>query len=180
MRRWLGLLVVGSTINMFSLIGFIMLLGLVTNNGILLVDFANKERERGLSLDDALINAGAIRFRPIVMTTLAMIVGMIPLALAVGRGGAQRAPMAHAEIGGLITSVVLTLIVVPVIISYIDGYSRRAAKLLPTASEDHGGESFSPGIGLIDSKIKRSGSDDQILYMYSYGASPFSHFSLRA
>jgi HAE1 family hydrophobic/amphiphilic exporter-1 len=134
----LGLMVAGSTINMFSLIGFIMLMGLVTKNGILLVDFANQERRRGLSLNDALISAGAIRFRPIVMTTLAMIVGMIPLAMAVSGGGAQRAPMAHAVIGGLISSTVLTLIVVPMILSYIDSLTQRLARFLPKAPDEYG------------------------------------------
>ncbi|MEJ1176008.1 efflux RND transporter permease subunit [Agrobacterium sp. CMT1] len=126
-----GLMVAGSTINMFSLIGFIMLMGLVTKNGILLVDFANRERRRGLSLNEALENAGVIRFRPIIMTTLAMIFGMIPLGLAIGGGGAQRAPMAHAVVGGLISSTFLTLIVVPTILSYIDSISTRFARLLP-------------------------------------------------
>ena len=136
----LGLLIAGSTINMFSLIGFIMLMGLVTKNGILLVDFANQERRRGLSLNDALISAGAIRFRPIVMTTLAMIFGMIPLGLAVSGGGAQRAPMAHAVIGGLISSTVLTLIVVPMILSYIDSITRRLARFMPKAPDNQGAE----------------------------------------
>lgn len=131
----LGLMVAGSTINMFSLIGFIMLMGLVTKNGILLVDFANRERKRGLSLNEALASAGVIRFRPIVMTTLAMIAGMIPLGLAIGGGGAQRAPMAHAVVGGLISSTLLTLIVVPVILSYIDSITRRFARLLPKAPD---------------------------------------------
>nr|WP_295985864.1 efflux RND transporter permease subunit [uncultured Agrobacterium sp.] len=132
----LGLMVAGSTINMFSLIGFIMLMGLVTKNGILLVDFANRERKRGLSLNEALANAGVIRFRPIIMTTLAMIFGMIPLGLAIGGGGAQRAPMAHAVVGGLISSTLLTLIVVPTILSYIDSIVRRFAHLMPKAPDD--------------------------------------------
>lgn len=134
----LGLMVAGSTINMFSLIGFIMLMGLVTKNGILLVDFANRERKRGLSLNEALANAGVIRFRPIIMTTLAMIFGMIPLGLAIGGGGAQRAPMAHAVVGGLISSTLLTLIVVPTILSYIDSITRRFAHLLPKAPDEAG------------------------------------------
>lgn len=132
----IGLMVAGSTINMFSLIGFIMLMGLVTKNGILLVDFANRERRRGLSLNEALENAGVIRFRPIIMTTLAMIFGMIPLGLAVGGGGAQRAPMAHAVVGGLISSTLLTLIVVPTILSYIDSIVRRFTRLLPKAPDE--------------------------------------------
>ncbi len=131
-----GLMAAGSTINMFSLIGFIMLMGLVTKNGILLVDFANRERRRGLSLNEALENAGVIRFRPIIMTTLAMIFGMIPLGLAVGGGGAQRAPMAHAVVGGLVSSTLLTLIVVPTILSYMDSIVRRFARLLPKAPDE--------------------------------------------
>lgn len=119
----IALMVTGSTLNLFSMIGFIMLMGLVTKNGILLVDFANRERLRGLAVTDALVNAGAIRFRPIIMTTLAMIFGMIPLALVTAGGGAQRAPMAHAVIGGLVSSTLLTLIVVPVILSYIASLS---------------------------------------------------------
>ncbi len=134
----IGLMVAGSTINMFSLIGFIMLMGLVTKNGILLVDFANRERRRGLSLNEALENAGVIRFRPIIMTTLAMIFGMIPLGLAVGGGGAQRAPMAHAVVGGLISSTLLTLIVVPTILSYLDSIIRRFARLLPKGPDETG------------------------------------------
>jgi HAE1 family hydrophobic/amphiphilic exporter-1 len=133
----LGLLVAGSTINMFSLIGFIMLMGLVTKNGILLVDFVNQERARRLPLGEALVNAGTIRFRPIIMTTLAMIFGMLPLALAGSGSGAQNAPMAHAVIGGLISSTVLTLIVVPTILSYIDSFTRRISRFLPKAPEDH-------------------------------------------
>ncbi|MBP2541019.1 HAE1 family hydrophobic/amphiphilic exporter-1 [Agrobacterium tumefaciens] len=134
----IGLMVAGSTINMFSLIGFIMLMGLVTKNGILLVDFANRERRRGLSLNEALENAGVIRFRPIIMTTLAMIFGMIPLGLAVGGGGAQRAPMAHAVVGGLISSTLLTLIVVPTILSYLDSIIRRFARRLPKGPDETG------------------------------------------
>lgn len=119
----LGLLASGSTFNLFSLIGFIMLMGLVTKNGILLIDFANQETRRGTSFVDALVKSGSVRFRPIIMTTLAMIFGMIPLAMAMAGGGAQRAPMAHAVIGGLISSTILTLVVVPVIASYLDQLS---------------------------------------------------------
>lgn len=140
----LGLIVSGSTINIFSLIGLIMLMGLVTKNGILLVDFTNKERRRGLPLDEALISAGVIRFRPIVMTTLAMIFGMIPLGMAIGGGGAQRAPMAHAVIGGLISSTILTLVIVPVMLSYIDSVTRRLGRFLPKAPIDGGEIASSP------------------------------------
>ncbi|CAO3421846.1 efflux RND transporter permease subunit [Azospirillum doebereinerae] len=122
---FLGLLVAGSTLNIFSAIGFIMLMGLVTKNAILLVDFANQARAKGADLHAAVIEAGTVRLRPIVMTTMAMIFGMIPLALGIGEGAQQRAPMAHAVIGGLISSTILTLLVVPVILTYLDGLSRR-------------------------------------------------------
>jgi HAE1 family hydrophobic/amphiphilic exporter-1 len=98
-----------------------MLMGLVTKNAILLVDFANQARREGLARSDALVKAGSTRLRPIVMTTLAMIFGMLPLAFAIGAGAEMRAPMARAVIGGLITSTLLTLVVVPVVYSYLDG-----------------------------------------------------------
>jgi hydrophobic/amphiphilic exporter-1 (mainly G- bacteria), HAE1 family len=127
---FLGLLAAGSTLNIFSAIGFIMLMGLVTKNAILLVDFANQARSRGAALREALVEAGVIRLRPIVMTTLAMIFGMLPLALGIGEGAQQRAPMAHAVIGGLISSTLLTLVVVPVVMTYLDGFARRAQRRL--------------------------------------------------
>ena len=117
-----ALLLTGDTLNIMSMIGLIMLMGLVTKNAILLVDFANQaRREQGLGRDLALIKAGSTRLRPIVMTTLAMIFGMLPLAFALGAGAEMRAPMARAVIGGLITSTLLTLIVVPVVYTYLDG-----------------------------------------------------------
>jgi HAE1 family hydrophobic/amphiphilic exporter-1 len=109
------------TLNIMSMIGLIMLMGLVTKNAILLVDFANQARASGLGRNEALIRAGSTRLRPIVMTTLAMIFGMLPLAFAIGAGAEMRAPMARAVIGGLITSTLLTLIVVPVVYTYLDG-----------------------------------------------------------
>ncbi|WP_298380863.1 efflux RND transporter permease subunit [Azospirillum sp.] len=133
---FLGLLVAGSTLNIFSAIGFIMLMGLVTKNAILLVDFANQAQARGADLRAAVIEAGIIRLRPIVMTTMAMIFGMIPLALGIGEGAQQRAPMAHAVIGGLISSTILTLLVVPVILTYLDGLSRRVKGWFTHADPD--------------------------------------------
>ncbi len=115
-----ALLLTGDTLNIMSMIGLIMLMGLVTKNAILLVDFANQAQREGLSQREALIRAGSTRLRPIVMTTLAMIFGMLPLALALGPGAEMRAPMARAVIGGLITSTLLTLIVVPVVYTYLD------------------------------------------------------------
>ena len=116
----LALLVFRSTLNLFSIIGFIMLMGLVTKNAILLVDFANQARAAGMERDAALIEAAHVRLRPILMTTLAMVFGMLPLALGIGEGSEQRAPMGQAVIGGVITSSLLTLVVVPVIYAYLD------------------------------------------------------------
>jgi HAE1 family hydrophobic/amphiphilic exporter-1 len=139
----LALLLTGDTLNIMSMIGLIMLMGLVTKNAILLVDFTNHARREGLSRNEALIKAGSTRLRPIVMTTLAMIFGMLPLAFAIGAGAEMRAPMARAVIGGLITSTLLTLIVVPVVYTYLDGLrpatvtewfaSRRRRKALKPA-----------------------------------------------
>jgi len=116
----LALLSFRSTLNIFSIIGFIMLMGLVTKNAILLVDFINQAIASGKPRSAAIIEAGSVRLRPILMTTLAMIFGMIPLALGFSEGAEQRAPMGQAVIGGVITSSVLTLIVVPVIYTYLD------------------------------------------------------------
>jgi HAE1 family hydrophobic/amphiphilic exporter-1 len=97
-----------------------MLMGLVTKNAILLVDYTKVLRSRGMDRYEALITAGRTRLRPIMMTTLAMIFGMLPLALAIGAGAEMRAPMARAVIGGLITSTFLTLLVVPVVYTILD------------------------------------------------------------
>jgi HAE1 family hydrophobic/amphiphilic exporter-1 len=118
----LGLMLTRGTFNIMSMIGVIMLMGLVTKNAILLIDFANQARAGGSDRRQALIDAGELRLRPIVMTTLAMIFGMLPTALALGAGAEFRAPMAHAVIGGLITSTLLTLVVVPVVYTYLDDF----------------------------------------------------------
>ena len=109
-----GVYLAGMTLNIFSFIGLIMLMGLVTKTAILLVDFANSERANGAEINDALVRAGKIRLRPIIMTAAATVFGMVPVALALGEGGEARAPMAVIVIGGMITSTVLTLVVVPV------------------------------------------------------------------
>jgi hydrophobic/amphiphilic exporter-1 (mainly G- bacteria), HAE1 family len=126
----LALMLTRGTFNIMSMIGVIMLMGLVTKNAILLVDFVNKARERGSDRRQALIDAGELRLRPIVMTTLAMIFGMLPTALALGAGSEFRAPMAHAVIGGLITSTLLTLVVVPVVYTYLDDFGSWAGALV--------------------------------------------------
>jgi hydrophobic/amphiphilic exporter-1 (mainly G- bacteria), HAE1 family len=110
----------GDTLNIMSLIGLIMLMRLVTKNAILLVDYARVLRKAGMDRESALVQAGRTRLRPIIMTTLAMIFGMLPLALALGPGAEMRAPMVRAVIGGLITSTLLTLIVVPVVYTVLD------------------------------------------------------------
>ncbi|MDP3759572.1 MAG: efflux RND transporter permease subunit [Ramlibacter sp.] len=116
----LALLMFGSTLSIFSIIGIVMLMGLVTKNAILLVDFAIRMREQGQNRTDALLHAARVRLRPILMTTLAMIFGMVPLAFALTEGSEQRAPMGQAVIGGVITSSLLTLVVVPVVYCYLD------------------------------------------------------------
>jgi len=142
----LALLMFRSTLNMFSIIGVVMLMGLVTKNAILLIDFAIRARrgehagEHGLDHDvaplgrePALLLAAKVRLRPILMTTLAMVFGMVPLAFALSEGSEQRAPMGQAVIGGVITSSLLTLVVVPVVYCYLDDLSawlRR--KLMPS------------------------------------------------
>jgi multidrug efflux pump subunit AcrB len=123
-----------------------MLMGLVTKNAILLVDFANRSRRAGAPLLDAVRTAGQVRLRPILMTTAAMIGGMLPLALGLGDGGEQQAPMGRAIIGGVVTSTLLTLVVVPVIYTYLDGWTERrkarrarrhaAVAPLPQAGDD--------------------------------------------
>ena len=116
----LALMMFNSTLSLFSVIGVVMLMGLVTKNAILLVDFAIRAREDGMARHEALLLAAKVRLRPILMTTLAMIFGMLPLALALTEGSEMRAPMGQAVIGGVITSSLLTLVVVPVVYCYMD------------------------------------------------------------
>ncbi|MBT2326036.1 efflux RND transporter permease subunit [Variovorax paradoxus] len=135
----LALLMFRSTLSMFSIIGIVMLMGLVTKNAILLVDFAIRSREPGVAADgtpvpglpraEALLLAARVRLRPILMTTLAMIFGMVPLAFAISEGSEQRAPMGQAVIGGVITSSLLTLVVVPVVYCYMDDLANWARRL---------------------------------------------------
>jgi len=115
-----ALFVTGKTLNIFSIIGLILLMGLVKKNAILLVDYTNILRERGAARRDALLEAGPVRLRPILMTTFAMIMGMMPIALGIGEGAETRSPMALATIGGLITSLLLTLVVIPVAYDLFD------------------------------------------------------------
>jgi HAE1 family hydrophobic/amphiphilic exporter-1 len=115
---------------MFTMIGFIMLLGLVTKNSILLVDYTQKLLRKGMSHNDALIKAGLTRLRPILMTTFALIAGMLPLALGLSEVGKFRSSMGVAIIGGLISSTLLTLVVIPAVFEYIDTFRRWTRRLL--------------------------------------------------
>ena len=122
---FLALLLTGTTLNLFSMIGFIMLMGLVTKNAILLVDFTNQGIREGKSRSQAILDAGQVRLRPILMTTMAMVFGMLPMSLGLGDGGETQAPMGRAIIGGVITSTLLTLVVVPVLFTYCDTLGTR-------------------------------------------------------
>jgi HAE1 family hydrophobic/amphiphilic exporter-1 len=120
-----ALFITGKTLSIFSIIGLILLMGLVKKNAILLVDYTNVLRGRGMSRREALLQAGPVRMRPILMTTFAMIFGMLPIALAVGEGAEARAPMGIAVIGGLLTSLVLTLVVVPSAYDIFDDWQEK-------------------------------------------------------
>jgi HAE1 family hydrophobic/amphiphilic exporter-1 len=145
----LALMLFQSTLSLFSIIGVIMLMGLVTKNAILLLDFAIRAREgldngdgtyqAPLSRTEALLMAAKVRLRPILMTTLAMIFGMMPLALSTSEGAEQRAPLGQAVIGGVITSSLLTLVVVPVVYCYLDDLTQWLKRLwgVSTDNESH-------------------------------------------
>ncbi len=126
----LGLMIAGHSLNIIAMIGIIMLVGLVTKNAILLVDYTNTLRGRGLSRTDAILEAGPTRLRPILMTTIAMVCGMLPTALALGRGAEFRAPLATPVIGGLILSTLLTLVVIPCVYTYFDDAGRFVARVI--------------------------------------------------
>jgi multidrug efflux pump subunit AcrB len=142
---FIALLVTGSTLNIFSIIGIIMLMGLVTKNAILLVDFTNHGIREGKNRHDAILDAGQVRLRPILMTTAAMIFGMLPMAIGMSDGGEQNAPMGRAVIGGIITSTMLTLVVVPVLYTYLDSLGRWISSKLKHKDEiKTGGGSTEP------------------------------------
>ena len=107
------------TINIFSQIGMIMLIGLVTKNGILIVEFANKKREEGLSKIQAVLEASKLRLRPILMTSLAMALGSLPIALSLGDAATSRIPLGVVIVGGVLFSLILTLFVIPAMYSFL-------------------------------------------------------------
>lgn len=123
-----SLLIFGETMNIFSQIGMIMLVGLVTKNGILIVEFANQRKARGMNVMDSITGAAKARFRPILMTSLSTILGIAPIALALGAGSESRVSMGIAVIGGLIFSTVLTLYIIPAIYTYLSSKEKRLAR----------------------------------------------------
>ena len=138
----LALAITGNTINIMSLIGVILLMGIVAKNAILLIDFAKWAREKeGMPLREALIEAGAIRLRPILMTTFALIAGMIPVALGGGEGAQFRAPLGIAVIGGVLTCTMLTLLVIPTFYEVMDESAPLAGAKVRLHPADDGGAS---------------------------------------
>jgi HAE1 family hydrophobic/amphiphilic exporter-1 len=126
----LTLLATGQTISVVVLIGVIMLAGIVVNNAIVLVDYVNQLRRRGLSIHDALLEAGQVRLRPILMTTATTVLGLLPMAIGIGEGAEIRAPMAITVIGGLIASTLVTLVLVPLIYITLESAMARVFVLL--------------------------------------------------
>ena len=117
--------IAGSTINLYSQIGMILLIGLVTKNSILLVEYANQLKERGMTTLDAMIESGRIRLRPILMTSVSTIMGAIPIMLGLGAGSVSRRPLGYAIVGGIVFSTFLTLFLVPVAYVLFDGLQAR-------------------------------------------------------
>ena len=140
-----ALLASGQFMSLFAMIGMIMLMGLVTKNGILVVEFTNQLEAQGRSTREALLEAGPIRLRPILMTTIAMIAGMVPVALARGDGAEMRVPMAIAIIGGLVSSTVLTLVVVPVFYAILDRLKHHRTWAGLDGEQGAGGRALSAG-----------------------------------
>ncbi|MEL7353986.1 MAG: efflux RND transporter permease subunit [Cyanobacteria bacterium P01_A01_bin.116] len=130
----MGLLIAQKPLGLFALIGIVLLIGLVTKNSILLVDYALIALKEGKSRRQAVVEAGITRLRPILMTSISTVAGMVPIALAIGAGGETRSPMAIAVIGGFSTSTLLTLVVVPVFFTYISGARSRSARVLSRAT----------------------------------------------
>jgi HAE1 family hydrophobic/amphiphilic exporter-1 len=130
-----GLVLTGRTLSVPTFIGIIMLTGIVTNNAIVLVDYINVLRRRGMKRNEAIVTAGPVRLRPVLMTALTTILGMVPLALGIGEGAEIQAPMATAVVGGLITSTVFTLVFVPVVYTIVDDFGKWLKKVLRASSQ---------------------------------------------
>jgi len=153
----LGLLLFNSSLSIMAMIGIVMLMGLVTKNAILLIDFVKQQREKGVPMLEAVMIAGPIRLRPILMTTFATVFGMLPLALGWGPGAEMRAPMARAAIGGIISSTVLTLIVVPVVYTVINDFVDFFRRLFGKESTQESLEGK-----IIDEQFDRTGESTRI------------------
>ena len=121
----LTLYLAGQTLNLFSQIGMVLLIGIVTKNSILLVEYANQLKARGMSTLDAVLESGRVRLRPILMTSVATIIALMPIALGLGAGSQSRRPLGYAIVGGLVFSTALTLYLVPVAYVLLDGLAAR-------------------------------------------------------
>ncbi len=151
----LALLVTGSTLNLMSMIGVILLMGIVAKNAILLIDFAKWSEESGMGRREALIEAGRVRLRPILMTTFALIAGMVPVALGIGEGADFRAPLGRAVIGGVITSTLLTLLVIPTVYEILSDWRDALFARIKGRKEEHRPH----GAAIpVDARIRRSGN----------------------
>jgi multidrug efflux pump len=131
----LTLFIFGQSLNIYSQIGLIMLIGLVTKNSILIVEFSNQLRARGRALRDAVVEAATIRLRPILMTSFATIFGVLPIAIGLGAGGESRRPLGLAVVGGMLFSTFLTLVMVPVVYTFLARFT-RTTKVAQTGMED--------------------------------------------
>jgi HAE1 family hydrophobic/amphiphilic exporter-1 len=149
----LALLFTGEGINTMSLIGAVILVGIVVNDSIVKVDFINQARAGGMALREAILEAGRVRLRPIIMTTVTTVLGLTPMALGIGRGADLRAPLAIAVIGGLTVATLLTLIVVPVVYSLAEGLKGSLIRIVMS------GESASGGPGAERATAPSGGSD---------------------
>ena len=121
----LSLWIFGMTLNIFSEIGMIMLIGLVTKNGILIVEFANQKREHGLGKMEAVVEAASQRLRPILMTSLATSLGALPIAVSLGAAATSRIPLGVVVVGGIMFSLILTLFVIPAVYTFLSGKHKK-------------------------------------------------------
>ncbi|MDZ7626030.1 MAG: efflux RND transporter permease subunit [Ignavibacteriaceae bacterium] len=142
----LTLYIFGETLNIYSQIGLIMLIGLVTKNSILIVEFANQKKEEGLNVIQAVVEAATIRLRPILMTSLATIFGILPIAIGLGAGGESRRPLGLVVVGGMLFSTFLTLVIVPVVYTLLSRFikSEEGSKQEKTISEQETKHKFDP------------------------------------
>jgi len=131
----LTLLLFGVPLTLYAFVGMIMLIGIVKKNAIMMIDFAlDRERHEGMLPADAILRAAVIRFRPIMMTTMAALMGTLPIAIGFGEGGEVRQPLGLAVVGGLILSQILTLYITPVLYIYLDGLGKRLSRRTPQGS----------------------------------------------